>query len=143
MVAITMSPPAIAAVQRAKAASSVPHSSAAWTDNSSPGKSRRSNFCARAAAPDRWLSMVTTTIRTGIASAGEVRFGIVKRLDGYGGDAIFSGEALGVAARLAANEEWNFVQLFFGIVRPDHSDLGRCHGHLNVFRLSDGGLSRI
>src|ERR1700761_9472007 len=140
MVAITMSPRAIAALQRISAASSVPHSSAAWTDNSSPGKSRRNSFCARAAASDRWLSMVTTTTRTGVASAGEVRFGIVKRLDGYGDNAVFIGEAFGVAARLAANEERNFVQLFFRVGGPDDGDPGRSHPRLDEVRRFGGGM---
>ena len=55
--------------------------------------------------------MVTMTTLIGVASAGVVRFGIVQCLDGYGGHAVFVGEAFGVAASLAANEEWNLAQL--------------------------------
>ena len=40
-----------------------------------------------------------------------MRFGIVQSLYGDGGDAVFIGEALGVATRLAANEERNLVPL--------------------------------
>src|SRR6478609_8062123 len=70
--------------------------------------------------------MVTMTTLIGVVSAGVVRFGIVKCLDGYGGHAVFIGEALGVAARLAANEEWNFAKLFLRVRRPDDRYV-RCH----------------
>src|SRR6478735_8244444 len=71
--------------------------------------------------------MVTMTTLIGVTSAGEVRFGIVKRLDGYGCHTVFIGEAFGVAARLAANEEWNFAKLFLRVRRPDDGDVGH-HG---------------
>src|SRR5450631_2029533 len=67
--------------------------------------------------------MVTTTTRSEVASAGVVRFGIVERLDGYGGHAIFISEAFGVAAGFAANEEWNLAQFSLGIGRPDEGDV--------------------
>ena len=61
---------------------SSPHSSAACSVRFRPGRSRRSSACARAAAPARWLSIVTMTTRIGVASAAEMRFGIVQGLDG-------------------------------------------------------------
>lgn len=52
--------------------------------------------------------------------SGRVRFGIVKCLDGYGGDAVFVGELFfSVAASLAANEKWNLVEFLLGIRGPD------------------------
>ena len=84
MVAMTMSPRAMSARQRASAAASPPHSSAACTDESQARQIARAAACgARAAAPDRWLSIVTIDdAHAASASAAEVRFGIVERLDG-------------------------------------------------------------
>ena len=45
-----------------------------------PGMSRPQPTRPRAAAPDRWLSIVTTTTRIGVGSAAEMSFGIVQRL---------------------------------------------------------------
>ena len=112
IVAMTMSPRAMSARQRSSAAASSPHSAAACTRRRRPGHRARQACGRRAsAALARWLSIVTITTRIADAawrrpaSAAEVRFGIVERLDGDGGDAALAGEALGVAACLAAHEE--------------------------------------
>ena len=67
--------------QRASAAGSLPHSSAAWTTTLRPGISRASAASARATAPLRWLSMVTMTTRrpasvpwSGLPCAGTMAF---------------------------------------------------------------------
>ena len=63
IVAITMSPAAMASWHAASAPASLPHSSAAWTSTLRPGISRASAASARVTAPLRWLSMVTITTR--------------------------------------------------------------------------------
>src|SRR3954447_4967465 len=55
--------------------------------------------------------MVTTTTRTSVRSAAEMRFGIVQRVQGDGGEASVEGEVFRVAARLPAHEEGDFLQL--------------------------------
>src|SRR5262245_60932604 len=86
---------------------------------SSPGRSRRRNAWARAAAPARWLSIVTITTRMGVVSAAEVRFGIVQCLDCDDRETAGLCERLGVAAGHAAHEERNFLEFGFGVGRPE------------------------
>ena len=66
MVAMTMSPCAMSALHRSSALLSSPHSAAACTLSVSPGIARASVRSARAAALARWLSIVTSTTRTGV-----------------------------------------------------------------------------
>ncbi len=115
MVAITMSARAISAQHSASASASAAQRSAACITSDRPGMSRRSACCACSTTPARWLSIVTRTMRRGMRSAREVRFGIVQRLDGDGGEAGLGREALRVAAGLAAHEERDLAQFLFGI----------------------------
>ena len=57
-----------------------------------------------------------------------MRFGIVQRLDGDQSDAAFLCEALGVAARLAANEERDLLQFLLGLGSPLQSAAGSTIG---------------
>src|SRR3954452_620112 len=118
MVATTMCPWEMSARQRSSAVPSRPQSAAACRQRSRPGSSRASVARARSTAPARWLSIVTITTRNGVASAGEVRFGIVERLDGDGREALRQGEALGVVAGLAADKERDLQQLGLRLRRP-------------------------
>ena len=78
-----MSPWAMSARQRSSAARSWPQSAAACSaERRGPAARARSVARARSTAPARWLSIVTITTRNGVASAAEMRFGIVQGLDG-------------------------------------------------------------
>src|SRR5215469_8580745 len=118
MVATTMSPRAISSRQCSSAAGLQLHSSAAWIARSSPGNSAHSVARAREAADARWLSIVTMTTRMGVLSAAEMRFGIVQGLESDQGEVTLLREPLGVAASLAAHEEWNLVKLLLRLRRP-------------------------
>src|SRR5690349_16920483 len=85
--------------------------------------SRVSAASARSTAPRKWLSSVTIATRTGAradrwALAGIVRLGIVEggEIDLAAG--LFDGEQFGVAARLAAHEERDLLQLALGLGGP-------------------------
>src|SRR3569833_975776 len=106
---------------------------------SSPGSSERSRAIAREAADARWLSIVTMTTRMGVLSAAEMRFGIVQRLYGDQCNVPLLRETLSVAARLAAHEEWNFVQFLLGVLCPADVGRSRC-GWCNRHDLRFGGL---
>ena len=105
MVTRMMSPCSMSSRQRSSAPGSWPHSAAVCRHKVRPGRSRRRVMAARSTAPARWLSSVMTTMRTAHVSAGVVRFGIVEGLDGDQRHTLHFGKALGVAARLAADEE--------------------------------------
>src|SRR5487761_2628669 len=118
MVTTTMSPRAIASRHRSSAPVSLPHSSAAWISSDAPGVSRRNRSAARWVALDRWLSIVTRTIRTALRSAAEMRFGIVECLHRDHRDRALPGEAFGVAARLAAHEKRDLREFLLGVGMP-------------------------
>src|ERR1700761_1238815 len=118
MVATTMSPRAMSSRQCSSAAGLQLHSSAAWIARSSPGSSACRVARAREAADAKWLSIVTMTTRMGVLSAAEMRFGIVQGLECDQGKVALLGEPFGIAARLAADEKWNLVELVLRFARP-------------------------
>ena len=118
MVAMTMSPRAMSALQRQARRRRCPICRRRGRQFETGQFLAQQDHSARAAAPARWLSIVTTTTRIGVGSAAVMRFGIVQRLDCYRRKSVGMREHLGVAARLAANEERNFFQFGLGLAFP-------------------------
>ena len=132
MEAITMSPCAMSALQRARAAASSSHSAAACTLKTRPGMLRTSRCWARSAALARWLSIVTNTTRMATAgaarrpSAAEMSFCIVQGVHGNERNAAFAGVGFGVPAGFATHEERDFFELALGLWTPGEQVAG--HG---------------
>src|ERR1700710_2230763 len=132
----TMSACAMSARQASRVDGSVSHSAAAWKPSTRPGISERRRSRARSTALARWLSRVTMTTRigglrvparlsagpgskpAGSALAAIMRLGVVEGFEGDERHSPLAGEALRVAARLAAYEERDLLQLLLGLRCP-------------------------
>ena len=90
----------------------------------SPGIVSRRRASARAPALTMCESIVTNTTLIGVfvtgatvalaGLAGKMRFSVIQRLQGNHVNGMVCGVALGVAPRLASNEEGNLCQFAFG-----------------------------
>ena len=119
--AITISASAMACFASSSASGVSAHVAAACTETDKPGKSCASLTDARATGPAEWLSSVIMAMlyaRASVKLSRIMGFRLVQRIDADFRDTAFGRKGFCVALCLAAHEERDFLQLFFGCGKP-------------------------